>query len=259
MRHITLMISLMSCILLSYHAQAAKESKLSLSTGYTYGDQEDDLGLETDVDIIPLSLSYKTDSWNVRISTAYLRITGPDDVFIEGYEDGTIDVFVETLDERKGWGDTFLSLYYSPAMLRGKNYKLSLGYKFKAPTGDKEQGLSSGEVDHHGIARGYYRINRIMLLGRLGYQLVGDTDERDYNNRLYAGAGLVYIASRYYSIGAQYYAKQASTDERDPIRTAGIMLQIRPIKNWSASISFTKGLTDATLDQQIGFQIRHRF
>lgn len=259
MRHITLMISLMSCILLSYHAQAAKEPKLSLSTGYTYGDQEDDLGLETDVDIIPVSLSYKTDSWNVRISTAYLRITGPGDVFIEGYEDGTIDVFVETLNERKGWGDTFLSLYYSPAKLRGKKFKLSLGYKFKAPTGDEKKGLSSGKVDHHGIARGFYRINRIMLLGRLGYQWMGDTDEQDYKKRLYAGAGLTYIASRYYSIGAQYYAKEASNHERTPTKTAGIILQLRPTENWSAGISFTKGLTDATLDKQIGFQIRHRF
>ena len=257
----------------------AKSPVLTLTTGYISGDREGDLGIDTEVDIVPFSVAYKTGSWKFKLSTAYLKAKGPGDIFTHEYDEGdeidegdvsdddssddtvdpaTEEVFIE-VRERKGMGDTFFTVNYTPPSLKTSNQKLTFGYKAKAPTGDEDEGLSSGEWDHHFFMRGTYRINRFMLLGRLGYQVMGDTDERDYNNRLFAGTGLVYIVNRHFSFGTQYFYKQASSDGRDDLQHASLIVQMRPDKHWSFAANFNHGLSDSALDKQMGLQISRRF
>ncbi|MCG8671007.1 MAG: transporter [Pseudomonadales bacterium] len=258
----------------------AKSPVITVSSGYIVGDREGDLGIDTEVDIIPISIAYKTGAWKFKLSTAHLKATGPGDIFTDEYDDeGEEDTeegsepdsdigddddvsggetYIEIRD-REGMGDTFFTINYSPSSLKTNYQKLTLGYKVKAPTGDEDEGLSSGEWDHHFFLRGYYRINRFMMLGRLGYQFMGDTDERDYNNRLFAGAGLVYIVNRQFSFGSQYFYKQASTDSRDDLQHISLIVQARPNKDWSFAANFNHGLSDSALDRQIGIQISRRF
>lgn len=254
------LLCLLSAVLVTVTSPSfGRDSNTSISTGYVYGDREDNLGLDTTVEIVPLSISYKMPELKIKLSTAYVRLTGPGDIFLERNEDDSIDIYVETDRERSGMGDSFLTLTYSPKFLKSRNKKLSLGYKYKSPTGDETKGLSSGEEDHHVFLRGFYRIQRVLLLGRLGYQFMGDTEEYDYNNRAYVGLGLLYIAHRNFSFGTQYYTKESSLDTREDIKSASLVFQYRPTKHWSAALNLVKGLSDSSLDKQAGLQVSYRF
>lgn len=247
-------------LLLSFSPTAvAQEPEISLATGYIYGDREDNLGLKTQVAIVPISVSLKYQQWLFKMSTAHLAITGPGDIFIEEYDNDRADLLIETDRKRSGMGDTFLSATFSPRQLKSNKYKLSFSYKYKSPTGNENKGLSSGEADHHFYGRGFYRVQRFLILGRLGYQIMGDTEFEDYNNRIFGSLGLLYIKSRQLSFGSQYYFKQASLDSREDIKNISLVLQYRPDKSWSIAVNYIKGLSDTTLDNQYGLQVSHHF
>lgn len=198
---------------------AAEETRLSLTSGFDYSVGDYGLEEDTTLIAIPLSLRAKRGAWFVRASAAWLQVDGPAIIDDGMATPATLDIGQLSVDAEQclaflaspeaaerpflrnqceeflasqpepgdtlgeaaetisGFGDTTLSL--------GRNFEwggtaFTLTGGVKLPTGDEEDGLSTGSTDYS--LRGSLEQplgDTLYAALDVGYKIRGDRDDED--------------------------------------------------------------------------------
>ena len=236
--------------------QARPITTFSVAQLFSQGDYG--LDVETKMSATVFKIAHRSRIWGASVSVPYLSITGPATAIYEDIDTG--ELFLVDIDDeqRSGIGDTVFSLDRVVWKNRRTGQKLSLGAAIKLPTGDKDQRLSSGKADGSFFAKGRIRKHRNILSGQLGYQVMGDTEFTDYNNRFFFTASLFHFVNRRWGVGGSLRFKQASLDDRQDQRSASVFMTRKFRKTWSLALRFNRGLTDAVADSSAALVLSYQ-
>ncbi|MFI0414469.1 MAG: transporter [Candidatus Thiodiazotropha sp.] len=222
---------------------------------YSNGDYGHDV--DTDMHATLFKMAYRSRDWGASLSLPYLSITGPATAIYEDIDTGELYLVDVDDENRSGIGDAVISMDRSIWQNLHKRQKLSLGAAIKLPTGDEGKYLSSGEVDVSLFAKGHIRQENMLFRGQIGYQVMGDTEFTDYNNRLFITAGLFHFIDKHWGLGGGIRFKQASLDERDDQLSINTFISRRLGKPWRLGFRINWGLTDAVADYSLGLQLSY--
>jgi len=261
--------------------QIIKE-KLSFSTGFNFSQSDyyvDGTAVDetTDINSLSFRVKYGRGDWNVSAQIPYIYVTGPASVLTT--DDGLSDDFNISQVDKKRWGFGNLRLgaqYKFPVIkLRsnqlGSNIPFSfigkyfdsvgfhIGTSIKAPTASEKDQLSSGEIDYSVYSGTFLRSGRWVANARLGYQMMGDTKETNYNNRWFSSFGGYYVLSKVHSIGLSYFFKQASAGSREPLRNLSTSFNWRLPRGWRLGMYLGTGLSRSSADISSGINITKTF
>jgi len=234
--------------------------KLSFSSGINfsqgeYSSEVEGVDKNTDISSIPFRIKYGQKDWSMSAQIPYIYITGPASVISVG--DGIESDFNISEVERKRWGfgDLRLGAQYKLPAKRISDPRLHFGTRIKVPTASEKDDLGSGEIDYSFYTGGYVRTGRWVSNARLGYQLMGDTETTNYNNRWYASIGGNYVMSKQYSAGLNYYFKQASSSQSEAVRNLSTSFNWRLPQGWRLGFSIGTGFSRSSADISSGINI----
>lgn len=229
--------------------------KLTFAVGSYFSHGDYSSTKPTDVISVPFRISYQRNQWSFNAQLPYLHISGPENVLVirEGGE-----TVVEASDQdtqRQGFGDLRLSSQYVLPWQPINKARWHLGGGVKVPTADENENLGTGEFDYHLYTGGYYRQGSWIMDGKVGHQWMGDTDDTDYNNRVFFSLGGRHLLSRSQSISLHYSHKDASSDRSEAVESLTASFHQKLNYGWKVSFSAGMGLSDSSADVFGGLQI----
>ncbi len=196
------------CLAVSQQGYAL-DGRFSATMGVDYSTGDYGASLDTDVWAFPLSIKYKTDNWNLRISTAYLRVTSPTFVTPEGDFIGANGSFKRRTEE--GNGDINIAGTYT--MLDDRDYLvgLDLTARVKIPTADEDKFLGTGKTDVGLNVEFFKSINNWSPYWNIGYKWRGDPSGFNLKNIWSSSIGTDYRFNSDISAGFSYDWQQKTT------------------------------------------------
>ncbi|MCG7955211.1 MAG: transporter [Candidatus Thiodiazotropha endolucinida] len=233
------------------------KSATTFTVSQIYSSGDYDLDVETEMHATLFKVAYRSRDWGGSLSLPYLDITGPATAIYEDIYTGELYLVDVDDENRSGIGDAVVSLDRTIWQNLRNRQKLSLGAAIKLPTGNEEKNLSSGESDISFFAKGHIRQEKMLFSGQMGYQIMGDTEFTDYNNRLFVAAGLFHMIDRHWGIGGGIRFKQASLDDRDDQLSINTFVSHRLSKPWRLGFRINWGLSDAVADYSLGLQLSY--
>jgi len=233
--------------------------KLSFGSGIYFSQGKYSEDKDTEITSIPFRLKYSRDDLSLSAQLPYIYITGPASVITAG--DGLESDFTVSQIERRRWGfgDLRLGAQYKFSGVNLAASRLYAGFNIKVPTASEDDNLSSGEFDYTLYSGGFWRSGRWIYHGRLGYQIMGQSDDTDYNNRWYASLNTSYVLSKFHSVGVSYYTKQASSEQSEVIQNISGSFSWRLPKGWRLNMSVGTGFSESSADFSGGIQITKSF
>ena len=241
------------------HSSKLLREKLSLSIGGYFSHGEYSTDAATDIFSVPFRIGYSRNNWNISAQIPYLYIEGPASVIAISDGAEVVDTRAEGKRQRWGNGDLRLNAQNQLPLFFESKARMHIGASIKVPIASDKGDLGSGEFDYSLYSGGYLRSGRWVSNGRIGYQLMGDSRETQYNNRWYASLGGYYLFNRAYSAGLNAYFKQAATQSSEPIRTVSTYINWRLPKGWRFNFSIGTGFSESSADLFGGVQVTKTF
>jgi len=256
----TTLAALVSLLCLSASAGLAATPHSQAKTAFTIAKihSRGDYGLDADTTLnaTVFKLSRRNREGGVSLALPYLSITGPATALYEDIDTG--ELFLVDIDEhRSGIGDMVMGFDRTVWEERRSSRKISLGASLKLPTGNEEKRLGNGAVDVSIFSNARTRIRQDIISAQLGYQLKGDTDATNYNNRLFASASLYHILDRKWGVGAGIRFKQASLDGYQDQVSANAFVSHGFAAPWAVGLRVNKGFTDSVADFSLAAQLTY--
>lgn len=229
----------------------------SISAGVEYTEGDYGTSIDTSMLYMPVALTYQADKYMWRVTVPYVRISGSEDVLFSSTKRSPMFSTSTTSSRERtdsGLGDIILTGRYLLQKETPNSPWLAMTANIKLGTADKDKLLGTGEND--------YAIQLDMakdaLYGYVGYEVIGDSTNVDYNNVLFAAAGLSLPVGDNMLAGAELYAEQAAVSGRDSVTEATLSLS-RPLgKDKRFSIYILKGFTDVSPDWGLGVLLVHQ-
>lgn len=240
-------------------SSAILREKFSLGFGALYSIGDYGTNKDTEIFSIPFRASYSRQDWRFSAQMPYLHISGPASVIAISDGAEVLEKIAEGRRQRWGNGDLRVSGQYQFFRSARRDLGANVGSTIKLPIASKKADLGSGELDYSLYTGGFVRTGSWMSNGRIGYQIMGDSEETDYNNRLYASFGSYYLIDRRYSAGINAHFKQAAVDTSDPIKSISASLNMRLQGGWRVGLSMGTGLTDSSSELFGGVQFTKSF
>ncbi len=228
--------------------------KIESGVSYSRGDY----GLTEDTEVFVVLATYVLDasSWRLRATLPWLHISGPAAVVANGT--GSIGGPVRPTDaSESGFGDSMLSLTYKINPL-SDGLRTDFTAKVKAPTGDEDRGLGTGEFDYYAQLDFYRSFNGTTPFFNAGYRYLGD-GLYQLDDGFYASGGVVVPLSDPSSIGAAVDWREAIVPGGDDAVEATAFYFTRINTAWTATIYGQKGFTDASPDYGAGASFSFQF
>lgn len=236
----------------------AAEWRLTGGFDYSSGDYGD--AVDTDILFLPLSISRRQGEWKSRITTSWLRISGPGSVIGAG-DTGVVlsEAAATSRTTESGAGDTWVSQTYTGFTLPGEALYLDVTGKVKLPTADEDRGLGTGEVDYTLQADLFAVHGRFTPMARIAYKIRGDPAGSELDNVWYLSVGTDYRIDESLNGGATLDYQQASTASADDAWEVFTYLGLQLNTRWSTMVYGYGGLSDGSPDYGAGMQISYRF
>ena len=136
-------------ILLVCQPAFALDGRFSTTLGVDYSSGDYGADQDTDVWAVPISIKYRTDTWNIRASTSYLRVTSPNFVTPDGDFIGTGNTATTKRVTEEGMGDINIAGTYNLFDDRKHPVGLDVSAKVKIPTADEDKFLGQQGVFCH--------------------------------------------------------------------------------------------------------------
>lgn len=233
---------------------SAENGTLKLTTGAEY--ITGDFGGTESVDqlYIPVTTSYATNRYAVRLTIPYIRLTGPAGTV---QSDGTIIPGTGEIITDSGIGDVIAGATYRDAFNTEVTSDMAIDFtaKVKFGTADEDKGLGSGENDYTIQTELYKFLDRLMLFGILGYKFRGDPPGIDLNDSWLALMGGNYRLSPAFRTGIDLYYQQASFSGLDDQMELSAFVGYKLSNTQYLRTYLIKGLSDASPDWGIGVYI----
>lgn len=233
------------------NTQAAPGS-IRLSAGLAASEGDYGTTEETALIALPYSIRYQKQRLGLAFSQSWMKITGPTNIPADSSTDDSLT------SSREGFSDPVVSLSYRPQWQLLKQVKYSLASKIKIPTSDAKENLGTGEKDYSLQINTYSRIHKSLLVLQLGYQWMGDSSTKDYNNRFYSALNFQQILGTQVNVGGRLYFKQKSSSTSKDVLSLGANASYKISKAWKVSTSITKGLSDSAADLAISSQLSYK-
>ncbi|MGD8484335.1 MAG: transporter [Thioalkalispiraceae bacterium] len=245
-------------ILLSlFMGNVALAGDYSFTTGaeYTVGDYGS--AIDTSALYVPFTLGYNTEQYAWSVTVPYVRISGSEDVIFSSMTRSpmlskTTTSNVEHTDS--GLGDITLTGSYQLQKETKQSAWLAVTASIKLGTADEDKQLGTGENDYSL----QLEAAKQALHGYVGYKIVGDSNTVEYDNVIYAAAGIVMPANDDWTAGVEFYTEQAAVSGADDAMEASLSLSKPLSKEKQFSVYLIKGFTDASPDWGVGVTLVHR-
>lgn len=252
MRKFALLCTLFAALCPPAHAA---DGKLSVNLGLDYSSGNYGGATRTETWALPVSLKYRTDVWNIRLSTAWLHVRGAGTVTPDG------DPLNSTgsVSTTEGMGDVSASLTYTLLDERSHWTGLDIGGKVKFGTADETRALGTGENDYTMHAELFKPVGNWMPFLRLGYKWKGDPAGIDYRNVWLGSTGTHYRVTPTVSIGGSYDWQQAVSQTGHPVSEAMLYLSYRLTPASKLNLYAVGGFSDASPDWGSGVMLTHRY
>jgi len=252
MRVIALLCTL--CAITSPSVQA-DDDKFSVSLGLDYSSGYYGSQTRTETWALPLSLKYRTGDWNLRLSTAWLRVQGDGSVTPDGDPISTPGILATT----EGMGDISARATYTLLDERTHWAGLDLSGKIKFGTASESKALGTGKNDYSLQAGIFKPIDNWTPFLDLGYKWKGDPDGIEYRNVWLGSVGTDYRITPTLSFGGSYDWQQAVTSTSAHISEALIYLNFHLNADSRLNLYAVGGFSEASPDWGSGLVFTYRY
>lgn len=246
-----LLAGLGACGSAAAQTPASFPSKFELGFNYSRGDYG--LAQDTEVFVVPASLSFDSPDWGVRLTVPWITIKGP----ASAIEGGGIPIR-PTASSQSGFGDATAGLTYK--FLHEANHpQLSFTGRVKFATGNEDRGLSTGETDYYAQADLLQTFGSVTPFITAGYRWLGSNTLYPLIDGFYASGGLAFSVAPGTSVGAAYEWRQALVRGGDEANEVSVFLYHKVNDRWSFNLSVMKGFTDASANYGGGGSVIYSF
>lgn len=242
----------------SQAAMAADSGKVSLTSGFDYSSGNYGTSDTTDILYIPLTGTYETGPWTLKLTVPYLSITGSGNVTkdIGVYKSAT----ASTRTTESGLGDVVAAATYNVFAGTGANpWLVDLTGKVKFATADETKGLGTGKNDYALQVDAYKVIDRFTAFGTVGYKVLGSPTGITLDNVLYGSLGGSYKYTEQTSSGLILDLRQKASPTGSEQRELTAYVSHKINKSWKSQAYVVKGFTDGSPDWGVGAMATYGF
>jgi Putative MetA-pathway of phenol degradation len=240
---LTIFLLICSC------ATNAEEGKFGLTTGLDYSTGKYGQSEATRIKYIPFTGKYEYDRWLVKVTVPWLEIDGS-----SGATGGESKVILERNTNKhtreSGLGDIVSSVTYTA--LESSEYKfiLDAGAKVKFGTASVSKGLGSGENDYAFQLDAYKTLEKLTLMGTVGYRVIGNPGNSDYSlqNVWFGSVGAAYKIDAKNSAGLFVDLREAAWEYNTNIREYTVYYSHRFNPTYNLQSYITTGDTTSSVD-----------
>ncbi len=233
----------------------AADGKLTLNAGLDYSSGKYGDTSSTDIWALPISLKYKTDAFSLRVSSSWLRVTGPGTVTPDGEPVGAGGARTT----ESGPGDITATLTLPLIDDSAHPIGLDVAGKIKFGTADAAKFLGTGKNDYALQASFFKTLAAFTPYLDVGYKWKGDPAGIDYRNVGFGSLGADYRFSKRYSAGAGYDWRQKLTASGSAVSEAMLYFNTRLDDANKLNLYAVSGFSDASPDWGLGFTLSHGF
>lgn len=227
-----------------------------VGTEYTSGEYGGDESI--DELYVPVSVWGDFGRISLRLTVPWLSVDAPTGTIIEG--PGGIPIVGDgPRTTESGLGDIVASATIRDVWTsQDRNLVLDLTGRAKLPTADEDKGLGTGETDFTLQADAYRFLDRVTLLGSLGYVLRGDPDDYSLDDGIIAMLGATSKGSQGLRTGVFLEYRQAGyATNDDRLEVLGSLGW--SIDQWRMGAYLLAGLSDSAPDWGAGLTIGVRY
>lgn len=262
-------VALAFCV--STTAVLADNQAFSLGIGYNYSSGDYGTATTTDTTSIPVTGSYETGPWTLKLTIPYLMISGGTSV-IPGV--GTVrnsnprgrgrggsgsGTTTTTTGSASGLGDIVAAATYGAYYDSTSKVGIDLTGKVKFGTADKDKGLGTGENDYSVQLDLFRGFDKFGLFGGIGYSVLGSSDYVQLDNVYNLTAGATYKLAERTTAGVSFDARERVSPTAFPMRELSAFVSHKYDKNWKAQAYVLKGFADGSPDWGLGLSAAYAF
>jgi len=145
-----------------------------------------------------------------------------------------------------GFNDTYLNLFY--AFKPMKNLNVSWGVGLALPTYDSVD----NKTDYSTSLSARYKLDSWSFSAKTGYRLI---DDNNAVNTLYYSLGTGYHWNEKLYSSLSYSVSQSIYEGNDDLKSLSFYNYYQINNNWFTTVNYSRGLSDASLDNSIGVKI----
>lgn len=226
---------------------AHAEGQLTFTTGMDYSSGHYGQSEKTRITYVPFITKYElNDQWTFKAVIPWLSIDGPGAVSADSR------IITGTTSTRRtresGLGDIVLGTTYSALQLNEQKLYIDLGLKVKLPTASESKGLGTGKSDYTLTADLYKTLDRLTLLGTVGYKVLGDPSGVSLNNVWFTSIGAVYKLNDQDNLGATMDLRQATTSSNSSLREYTVFYSHKFNSTYKLQTYMVAGDTTSSVD-----------
>lgn len=240
-------------VLISMSSTLQAYGQLRLSTGYEYSHGDYGQTLTTYENLIPLSLSWQQDDWQIKVSNGLIDSKGPantasvsDGVVLEGEDEspvhhqGIMDTYLSVRKELP-WGDG-----------HGLFWDLSLTTRLSTASNDN---IVERDPDYEVMVDLFWQQDRWLPMLSVGYKWLGEGEDISLDNVALFSLGAQYTLTDHCQLGAIFDYQQASSSISDSVQELMAYGACRIHSQWSISPYLMTGFTESSVDYGLGVQL----
>lgn len=242
-------------LLCSRAAIAAEDSFLTLSLGYESSTGKYGTTSSTDIETVPLYALYESGRWGWKLTVPFLRTTGEGTVIASGGGRGkhATTTTSTTRTTRSGLGDVVAMAIYNLYAADEVDAGMDMALRVKFGTADKAMG--TGENDYAVQMYAYHALGDLTPSLLVGYEMLGDSAELQFDNIYYGVAGANYRFSERADAGVEYrYAQQSSATSVEQ-REAFLYLNYEAGRDVFLRVFLQKGYSEGSPDSGYGLAL----
>ncbi|MCM2288766.1 MAG: transporter [Sulfuritalea sp.] len=248
----------------------ADNQGFSLGIGYNYSSGDYGTATTTNTTSIPVTGSYETGPWTLKLTVPYLTISGDSSV-VPGVgvvrnsnprgrgKSAGAPATTTTTGSASGMGDVVMAATYGAYYDNTSKIGIDLTGKVKFGTADRDKGLGTGENDYSMQLDLYKGLDKFGLFGGIGYSVLGSSDYVQLDNVYNVTAGVTYKFAERTTAGVSFDARERVSSTAFPMREISAFVSHKYDKNWKAQAYVLKGLADGSPDWGLGLSAAYAF
>ena len=252
--HIPLVAALV--MLAPVQTMAAEPGNLALNVGVDYSRGKYGGTTSSEMWYFPVTGKYETGPWVLRLTAAYLRLSGPNNLV--GGERVVTGPATGTRSE-SGLGDVIGTVSYNAWYGHEARMGVDLGGKVKFATASRKRGLGTGENDYSLFIDLYKGVGATSLFATLGYKWLGEPPGVRLNDVWFGSLGGAWKLNPVDSLGLSYDWREKTSPAGSHTSEWTAFWSHRMEKDRKLQFYLVGGMSDGSPDLGLGANIGFGF